>query len=214
MIPIHLRFTAILFLLPSFFFAQTFTGVGGVILDDGNSSTFDIPASALPNVLNTTDFGVERVCINVVHTWLADLSISLRAPDGTLIPLVSGVGGDTDGFVNTCLSSNASTTIFEVWYPFTGEFRPFGDMGQLNNGQDPNGNWQLIILDTYAFADAGELLDWSITFGSNPCKPFPFESSDLPILKIATGGQTIMNEPKIDAQLTIIDNGLGQRNYL
>jgi len=214
MILFRLRFAAILFILPSFFFAQTFTGVGGSIPDDGNSVTFDIPASALPNVLNTSNFGVERVCINVVHQWIADLSISLRAPDGTLIPLVSGVGGDTDGFVNTCLSGNATTTIFEVWYPFTGEFRPFGDMGQLNNGQDPNGTWQLKILDTYAFADAGDLLDWSITFGPNPCKPFPFESSDLPILKIATGGQAIMNEPKIDAQLTVIDNGIGQRNYL
>ncbi|MFN0175631.1 MAG: CotH kinase family protein [Saprospiraceae bacterium] len=214
MITIRFRITAILFLFPSLFFAQTFTGVGGPIPDDGNSVTFEIPASALPNILNATDFGVERVCINVVHQWLGDLSISLRAPDGTLIPLVTGVGGDTDGFVNTCLSSNATTSIFEVWYPFTGEFRPFGDMGQLNNGQDPNGNWQLIILDTYAFADSGDLLDWSITFGPNPCKPFPFESSDLPILKIATDGQGIVNEPKINAQFTVIDNGLGQRNYL
>jgi len=193
--------------------AQTFTGIGGPIPDNGTVVTFEIPVSGLPSALNTLDFGIERVCINAIHPWVADLSVSLRAPDGTLIPLVSGVGGDTDGFINTCLSSNASVSIFEVWYPFTGEFRPFGDMGQLNNGQDPNGVWQLVILDTYAFADAGDLVDWSITFGPNPCKPFPFESSDLPILKIFTGGQTIVNEPKIDAQFWLIDNGPGVRNY-
>ena len=214
MISFRFRLFTLLLTFPSLFFAQTFTSPGGLIPDDGNSIAFDIPVSVLPNALNTTDFGVERVCINAVHQWVADLSIRLRAPDGTLIPLVSGVGGDTDGFVNTCLSSNATTSIFEVWYPFTGEFRPFGDMGQLNNGQDPNGTWQLIVLDTYAGADSGELLDWSITFGPNPCKPFPFESSDLPILKITTGGQAIMNEPKINAQLEVIDNGFGQRNYL
>ncbi len=210
----RLRLLALLFVFPNVFFAQTFTGNGGLIPDDGSVITFEIPVNSLPNILNTTDFGLERVCFNATHQWVADLSIRLQAPDGTIIPLVSGVGGDTDGFVNTCLSSNASTSIFEVWYPFTGEFRPFGDMGQANNGQDPNGIWKLLILDTYAFADSGELLDWSITFGSNPCKPFPFESSDLPILKIATGGQSIVNEPKIDAQFWLIDNGPGERNFL
>lgn len=206
---------AALFLLafPHAFFAQTFSGGGGVIPDDGSSVVFDIPVSSLPNALDTTAFGVERVCINVTHQWVADLAISILSPDGTILPLVSAVGGDTDGFVNTCFSSNASTSIFEVWYPFTGEFRPFGDMGILNNGQNPNGSWKLLILDTYAFADAGDLIDWSITFGPNPCKPFPFESSDLPILKISTAGQVIPNEPKINAQLTVIDNGPGQRNY-
>ena len=46
------------------FFAQTFAGSGGVIPDDGNSVVFDIHVGALPNALNTTNFGVERVCIN------------------------------------------------------------------------------------------------------------------------------------------------------
>lgn len=42
----------------------------------------------------------------------------------------------------------------------------------------------------------------------------PFTSSDLPILKITTQGQSIQNEPKIVAQLGIIDNGPGNRNYV
>jgi subtilisin-like proprotein convertase family protein len=207
--------------IPGFFlffslsaFSQTFSGGGGVIPDDGNAVTFDITVSGLPASLDTNSFGLERVCFNITHQWVGDLAMTLRAPDGTVLSLVSGVGGDTDGFVNTCLSGNAQTSIFEVWYPFTGEFRPFGDMGALNNGQNPNGIWQLRILDTYAFADAGDLLNWSITFGNNPCKPFPFVSSDLPIVKIQTGGQAIPNEPKIDALMTVIDNGIGQRNFV
>lgn len=194
--------------------AQTFIGSGGDIPDDGTTITFQQSVTGLPNALNTTDFGIERVCFNAVHPWVADLNISLRAPDGTLITLVSGVGGDTDGFVNTCMSNDASTSIFEVWYPFTGNFRPFGDLGQVNNGQNPNGIWELVILDTYAFADAGSLLDWSITFSDQPAQPFVFDSSDLPILKINTGGQSIVNEPKINAQFQLIDNGPGERNYV
>ncbi|MCE7923680.1 MAG: PKD domain-containing protein [Haliscomenobacteraceae bacterium CHB4] len=200
--------------LSNFLNAQTFTATGGAIPDDGSIIVFSLTVSGLPATVDTQTFGLESVCLNAAHTWDSDLSVSLRSPDGKVIPLFSGIGGDLDGFVNTCLSGNAATSIYEAPYPFTGTFRPFGDMGVLNNGQDPNGTWQLVILDTYAYADAGILFDWSITFGAQPCKPFPFSSSDLPIIRISTGGQPIPNEPKIDAQMEVIDNGPGQRNYL
>ncbi|NUN69241.1 MAG: spore coat protein CotH, partial [Bacteroidetes bacterium] len=41
-----------------------------------------------------------------------------------------------------------------------------------------------------------------------------FSSSDLPIVVIKTNGQTIVNEPKITADMGIIDNGAGVRNNL
>ncbi len=195
--------------------AQTFTGTGGHIPDDGNSIDYEIVVSGLPATMDTLSFGLESVCLNITHTWVADLAASVVAPDGTVIQLFSNLGGDTDGFVNTCLSGNASSSIFQQWYPFTGTFRPFADMGQINNkALNPNGVWKLHILDTYAFADEGDLIDWQITFGNQPCKPFPFQSSDLPILKINTGGTVILNEPKIDAQMQLIDNGIGVRNFI
>jgi subtilisin-like proprotein convertase family protein len=193
--------------------AQSFTATGGAIPDDGNSVVFEIEVSNLPSATNATDFGLESVCINVTHSWVADLSVTLIAPNGQLLNLFNGIGGDTDGFVNTCFNGNSTESIFSVWYPFTGTFSPFGDMGLFNKGLDPNGTWKLRILDTYAFADAGDLLDWTITFGNQPCVPFPFESSDLPIVKIETEGQYIPNDPKITAQFQLIDNGPGQRNY-
>lgn len=201
------------FALPAFLSAQTFSATGGPVPDDGTVIMFDIPVSGLPAVIDTQNFGLESVCFSMYHTWNSDLSVSLRSPDGTVIPLMSGIGGDQDGFDNTCLSGNAAMSIYQAPFPFTGTFKPFGDMGALNNGQNPNGTWQLVILDTYAFADAGGLYNWSITFGNNPCKRFPFSSSDLPIIKIMTAGLPIPNEPKIDAQMMVIDNGPGQRNY-
>jgi subtilisin-like proprotein convertase family protein len=211
-----LRFILILLLFSasSALFSQTFSGVGGDIPDDGTTTDFPIEISGLaPGIIDTSLFGLESVCFNIVHAWTADLSVSLVAPDGTVIPLVNGVGGDTDGYVNTCLSNNSTESIYQAWYPFTGTFRPFGELGRINNGQNANGTWKLRILDTYAFADAGSLLDWSITFGNQPCKPFPFFSSDLPIVKILTNNQVIPNEPKINGSLIYIDNGPGQRNF-
>lgn len=195
--------------------AQTFYGTGGNIPDDGNSVDFEVVVSGLPNTMDTLNFGLESICFNINHAWVADLAVSIVAPDGTVLALFSSLGGDTDGFVNTCLSGNASSSIFQQWYPFTGTFKPFGDMGTVNNKSlNPNGVWKFHILDTYAFADTGELIDWNITFGNQPCKPFPFESSDLPILAINTGGQAIQNDPKIEAQMQLIDNGPGMRNFV
>lgn len=48
-----------------------------------------------------------------------------------------------------------------------------------------------------------------------PLEPVGFESSNLPIVIIETvDGQEILDEPKIWATMTIIDNGAGQRNFL
>jgi hypothetical protein len=44
--------------------------------------------------------------------------------------------------------------------------------------------------------------------------PQPFVSSDLPIIVINTEGQTIQDEPKIIANMGVIDNGAGTRNNL
>lgn len=41
-----------------------------------------------------------------------------------------------------------------------------------------------------------------------------FTSSHLPIVVVETGGQTIPNEPKITAQMRVIDNGPGQTNHV
>jgi hypothetical protein len=59
--------------------------------------------------------------------------------------------------------------------------------------------------------------DASFTYNNPPNwfnPPIIFSSSDLPIVVIDPGGQTIPDDPRIIAQMGIIDNGVGQRNYL
>ena len=58
--------------------------------------------------------------------------------------------------------------------------------------------------------------DNSSTYGTPPdWFVQPLESSNLPIMIINTSqGQNIPNEPKIEADMGIINNGAGNRNYL
>lgn len=192
-------------------FAQTFNGGGGAIPDNNNVTSYNLNVSGLSGI--NTNYGLEQVCININHPWDSDLEVSLRSPDGTTVVLFSGVGGDGDNFSNTCLRQNAATSIGAGSAPFSGTFRPQNDMSAFNNGQSGNGQWRLRIRDMQP-GDAGTLVNWRLTFGNQPAQPMVFESSNLPIFVINTGGATIPDDPKIQAGLKIIYNGEGQRNYL
>ena len=193
--------------------AQTFNGTGAPIPDDGTTLNIPLGVNGLSGPLNSTTFGLEQVCFTIDHTWISDLDVSLVAPDGTIRLLVSNQGGSSDHYTNTCFRGNASTTIAQGNPPFSGTYRPFGDLGGINNGQDGNGEWNLRVHDTYPFSDQGSVISWAITFGDEPAVPFNFQSSNLPIVVINTNGQTILDDVKITADMGIVDNGPGNLNH-
>ena len=192
---------------------QLFSGQGGLIPDASGFVAFDLPVSGLPDSANFPQFGLERVCIDIVHSYNDDLEIYLKAPDNTLINLASRVGGDSDNFLGTCFRGDATQSVYQAQGPFAGIFRPIGILGNVNNGQNPNGTWQLLVRDI-ASPDEGSLLSWSLLFSASPAEPFNFSSSDLPLVKINTLGSIISNGPKIMARMEMVDNGPGLQNSL
>jgi subtilisin-like proprotein convertase family protein len=194
-------------------YAQTYSGSTGPI-NDNAVTDFTLNVTGLtPSTIDTSNFGLETVCINLTHTWDSDLDIRIVAPDGTTAMLLSGIGGSDDNFTNTCLNQYAPNSVAAATAPFTGTFKPMGQMGLVNNGQNGNGTWILRVTDMYA-QDAGNMLSWSITFGNNPASAIPFSSSNLPIVVINTNNQNIPDNPKIMADMGIIYNGIGVRNYM
>lgn len=191
--------------------AQTFTGSGGAIPDNNTVATFPLTVSGLSPATIDTTFGLERVCLNITHNATSDLEVILQAPDGTRIILFSAVGGRSRNFTNTCLNENAAASISSGTGPFTGSYRPQGILANVNNGQTGNGTWRLLVRDMNR-TTAGSLVNFSLTFSSSPAKIGIFLSSNLPIIKINTNNQTIVDEPKIVADFVIIDNGPGARN--
>jgi hypothetical protein len=127
--------------------------------------------------------------------------------------LFNGVGGSGDNFTNTCFDPFVSTSILSANPPFSGTYKPMGYLGNINNGQAGNGTWTLRCIDHYQ-QDQGNLLSWSITFGTNAQAPFIFTHSNLPIVIINTNNQSIPAEPKIDATMQIIYNGPSLPTYV
>jgi subtilisin-like proprotein convertase family protein len=101
------------------------------------------------------------VTFNITHSFDGDLDVYLISPQGTQVELFSGVGGQFNNFTDTTLDQDAETSIADGTAPFNGTFSPEGLLSDFN-GENPNGNWRLLIRDT-ADGDEGTLNSWSLT---------------------------------------------------
>lgn len=201
---------ACLLLLTNVLMAQTFNGTGGAIADNQNWVLFPCIVSGLnPATINTT-FGFEKLTLSITHNNVRDLEAHLIAPDGTDVLIFNGVGGTGNNFTNTNFKNNYTLPIGNANAPFSGNYKPQGDLGLLNNEQVGNGTWYLRIRDNNNNF-AGTLVSWNIRFGYGPAIPYtlPAFITNLPIVKISTGGAGIPDEPKIVAQLQVINNTSG-----
>ena len=147
--------------------AQTFTNSTGGPINDLATMQYSIVASGLPSQIDMS-FGITGACIDLTHTYDADLYISLQSPSGTVVALTNGNGGSGDDFTGTCFAMNGAGGFISGGVPpFPGTYIPDASLNGFNNSQDPNGTWILIISDN-AGGDVGMLNSFSITFGSNP----------------------------------------------
>lgn len=190
--------------------AQTFSATPMLAIAENGVLETRLDVSGLPRQANDTTFGLESVCLNLTHNEVKHLILSLYAPDGTLIKLTHLNGREND-FQFTCFRDDAKPL---AWAkpPYTGAFRPIVPLGAANNGHDPNGSWRLVVEQYLGDAgDFGILERWSLTFGDHPA-PYPMPaSSDLPVLRIGTGGRYIPDEPKIAAHLEVVQPAPGER---
>ena len=131
---------------------------------------FAIVVSGLPMRIDSL-FGLEEVCLDIQHTKVSDLKIELMAPDGTSCWLANRNGGDYGrDYTATCLRMDGFRGhLFTGEAPFRGAFVPDGRLDYLNNGQNPNGTWQVIVQDLQA-GNTGALLGLTLRFGHRPAR--------------------------------------------
>jgi subtilisin-like proprotein convertase family protein len=119
-----------------------------------------------------TNAGVLDVDVEVrlSHTWDADLTLTLIAPDGTEVRLVDQRGTSGDDFGagpsdctgdHTELDDQAFLPVWAGTAPFPGSFRPEQPLAELR-GSPTVGTWRLRVADRLA-ADVGTLHCWRVT---------------------------------------------------
>lgn len=108
-----------------------------------NEEVVDIPdnnAEGITSTINVADdltVFASDVYVNITHTWIGDLTVTLTSPSGTSAVLHSASGGSSDN-IDTTFSSAAF------------------------NGEVATGDWTLNVADNAA-ADTGTLNNWAIT---------------------------------------------------
>ncbi len=208
----------VLVLLCAFFFqtsafSQTFTTTPGEPIRDEAPLVSTLAVSGLPASIDQQNFGVESVCLNIHYWEIEHLIITLYAPDGTMVKLTHLNGrDDADELNNTCFGAEGKYFPLEH-PPYNKDYQPVIPLGAVNNGQNPNGAWRLLVEEYGGEEYEGVLDSWSITFGSNPAVPHvTLQSSDLPVVVLNTFGQHIQDEPKIMAHMGIVEQSDGARN--
>lgn len=189
-------------------FSQTFNNNSSAVIPDNGIINIPITVTELGNNIDATNFGLQSVTIDITHADVQQLTLSLESPDGTSILLAKNLPG-----VNYSQTKFNATSVEYIDFgnaPYNGSYRPLQDLSILNNSQNPNGTWKLTVSDN-AVGIVGDVQSVSLNFGTSPAKPL-LSSSNLPIVKIYTNGQDIIDEPKIIADMYLIDNGPGVPN--
>lgn len=105
----------------------------------------DFPNPGIERTLKTTSnltIGSVEVSVDITHTWIGDLELTLISPTGTEALLQAGLGGEEDNLLRTFTSATS---------PALATLR----------GQTAAGAWRLRVKDT-ASQDVGKLNSWRL----------------------------------------------------
>ena len=144
------------------------------------AASVDVPKTTIDGAtvvshIPLTDTGLVRSVkvkdISLSHTNLSDITLRLRAPDGTLVLLANSLAGAN--MVNTTFS-DAAPSIFVGLPPYTGTYAPQEWLVGLF-GEPIAGDWQLEITDNGSNA-AGTLTGWTLEVTPEACGSQPVAS--------------------------------------
>ncbi|MBN8679575.1 MAG: choice-of-anchor L domain-containing protein [Chitinophagales bacterium] len=145
---------------------------GGLLVE--SAIEVELPFERLDNIAF-----LDQVCLNITHSWDADMDIYLIAPNQSVIELTTDNGGNGDNYTSTCFSPAASNDIRgglpyapASAAPFTGIFQPESPWTDIL-GTPLNGEWRLALKDDQNSID-GVLQNWSISFTSAALDNFQY----------------------------------------
>jgi subtilisin-like proprotein convertase family protein len=140
---------------------SSFTGASVAIPDNGTN------ADSVINVASSFTISDVDVIVNVTHPRVSDLELTLIGPGGQQVQLASRLGGAGAAGANltgTYFDQAGAVSITSGFAPYTGVFRPVGDLSVFN-GTNAQGNWTLRVRDLQT-GSVGTLNNWTLKFKS------------------------------------------------
>ncbi|PKA83687.1 putative secreted protein (Por secretion system target) [Ulvibacter sp. MAR_2010_11] len=131
-----------------------------------------------------TDYTLDRIEVNLIHTWASDIQMTLEAPSGATINVMTGRGGSSGlDVAATLVFTDASSNDVTLWTSnANGPLADYQAEGGLFNtvfaGESVAGDWTLLINDN-AGGDTGTMNSYCITFSPIIDTNVTFDCSQL-----------------------------------
>lgn len=131
-----------------------------------NSGRFFIPNGTIvrDSILVSGTSGSNRVAVVVImnHTSVNDLTLNLRAPNGTSVNFHTAQGS-TNNDIMTVYDDFADSLSGTLMAPFSSYIRPVTPLSSLPQ-TNQNGYWRLSVTDAAGNPDSGRVYMWGIKF--------------------------------------------------
>jgi subtilisin-like proprotein convertase family protein len=156
------------------------------------------------NFPNNVTINNMKATFNTSHTWIGDLVVKLKHPDGTEINLWNRT-------CNNPQSSGLNVTFQDgspappCGSPTTGTVSPVQALSAFN-GKPSNGVWTLTVQDFYN-ADTGNIVSWGIDFGCT-LENQEFDTSDITVYPNPNSGNFTLqynNPVSNEINITVYD---------
>lgn len=152
-------------------FSSAFSFETGQTVCD-NQASADVPktitAGGTPTVNSTLVVSGAQtlsdltVLVNLNHTYVSDLTLTLTSPSGTAVTLIQNPCNDQNNMSNVTFTDNGGEPLCAAAPAVTGNIRPTQPLSNFY-GENPNGEWRLTIQDGES-GDGGILFGWSLNF--------------------------------------------------
>jgi subtilisin-like proprotein convertase family protein len=130
----------------------------------------NVTVNSTLNVASTNTISDVDVTMNINHTWVNDMTITLISPNGTQVQLVAQpCVNDSLLNVNATFDDSGVPLVCEVDPAISGIIQPLQSLTAFN-GQSMNGTWTLRVLDSFN-QDGGTINSWSLRLCSTVAVP-------------------------------------------
>jgi len=135
--------------------------VGAPITVSGSTGSVGKVVISIDGTACTTDEGASTVGID--HSFVGDLVLTLRAPDGTEVILTNLTGAGGNNLCQVVFDDAEAASLqgaLSAAAPFTGSYHPDSPLSAFV-GKPANGTWVLLAQDFYII-NTGSIRAWSI----------------------------------------------------
>lgn len=141
-------------------------------------TTANATVNSTLSVTNTDVISDANVTLNIAHTWVNDLTITLISPAGTEVQLVAQPC-TSDDFQNITATFDDSgiPVVCGANPAISGTVIPAQALSAFN-GETMNGTWTLRVLDSFN-QDGGSINGWSLNLCSNTAVPLATTENSL-----------------------------------